>query len=1173
PTLPEILPTTLKRPTPSAANTAVRALVDIYETKVETFVLKGVGGLHAALYKVKAPFEEMGYGVNEQGLCTQYQPQYPSPTLQMQPAVKDVEMRMILGEFEPGLKTIGDGAFWPWTVQLFFDTKPVKELELPPEHPEGLFMSRSRRYPFRITSTLGNDADEESTPRKDYRRSRRSRSRGARRKRRKVNSDGESVEASGSGSDNEDADGDKDEDDQYSSPSEHLRPIIQSRKRRLHKKASTTPHIHRAAFNRRFISSDKRALDERDVEIRNSLHSKRACWSKIEDQLLLACRVASLFLVGHTREYVCIPSNIVRNIMHDYFPIESRDKTSYACSRRLKFLLMLRNDERTQTDILLTKVSSDTELMAKYHIGKSAWVHLYNRDSEQAHHLFKDLVQLIVKNFLPTIAQRCAHMLNKSLLIPSVSSEKSQQIALENQNNLERIREMLLKSREALRSHYDFILLASVHSEQTLPDIGQSRSAIVVETLRNFFLGALRLRQEINSPHDLMMLNRILKQYPYEEMTAAVKCLATTDAMRKQKSFEDFDLNIIGHFRLKTTLRLTSWCNLQLFINIRFFMEAWSLYKQCSEETRRLREKQRRNKAKPTKSALADTSESSQVASNEWIITKHDFAEPTSGGLVATFTEFLYCKSQVQLRVHFDMSCISILQKPCMSLEDRKRCLMSGSDFDEDGGSAPPQKKSRRSPDDDLDDDGNTEGSSTPLPYGPSTHIGMTVKLLKAEGKKHKNNGSAGIKDSLLNMYLDVGSADEGPGPSSSGPTRAMKGKTPRIDIRLSLNGGCVEAVAPSTSSHVTVVSGEPEHKKLCKRVLSKFLAPLNWDAAKAKELTKGQNRNASTGGDDKLKRMLEFILGAGELGRTLDQMRDRFSDSRVTIHTLRRLMDDQKVFLVGLNEPRFVHWAHLRLWLVHVRNPKLSSKSSSNNLDNLTNGEAANKSMLPVRMTLAVNPSRLEALEQRVTSTPSKKRVSFASFGKSPTKPTATSSNSSPNGCECSDYYFIPQPWISESGAVKSCFFTHLLLSICSFVSRLSGGTMDYLAKQYRNILSPVSFRILCMMLFEIKALRITRVVGSKKCSLFSKLEPVIYLGDQVYLAPASELSVTLEPNFLSRMNALIQSASELLNIPTPDAPETMATTYDRFARCRAPRSATILVPQQPHEKNSTIS
>lgn len=86
-------------------------------------------------------------------------------------------------------------------------------------------------------------------------------------------------------------------------------------------------------------------MDERDLEIRNSLHSKRACWTRIEDQLvnpcklaylssfrsmffmlfcpfqLLACRVASLFLVGHTREYVCIPSNIVRNILFEYFPI------------------------------------------------------------------------------------------------------------------------------------------------------------------------------------------------------------------------------------------------------------------------------------------------------------------------------------------------------------------------------------------------------------------------------------------------------------------------------------------------------------------------------------------------------------------------------------------------------------------------------------------------------------------------------------------------------------------------------------------------------------------------------------------------------------------------------------------------------------------------------------
>ena len=38
---------------------------------------------------------------------------------------------------------------------------------------------------------------------------------------------------------------------------------------------------------------------------------------------LLTCRVASLFLVGHTREYVCIPYVVVRDILHEYLPLVS----------------------------------------------------------------------------------------------------------------------------------------------------------------------------------------------------------------------------------------------------------------------------------------------------------------------------------------------------------------------------------------------------------------------------------------------------------------------------------------------------------------------------------------------------------------------------------------------------------------------------------------------------------------------------------------------------------------------------------------------------------------------------------------------------------------------------------------------------------------------------------
>ncbi len=114
PTLPHIEPTRLKVGAPQASS-----IIDMGAP--ETVTLLGVGGFHASLYLFKAPFEEMGYGTTEQGVCTQYEPPYPSPCLQLQPAVREDEMSTLLGgPFEPGLKTTGDGAFWPWTVQLFF---------------------------------------------------------------------------------------------------------------------------------------------------------------------------------------------------------------------------------------------------------------------------------------------------------------------------------------------------------------------------------------------------------------------------------------------------------------------------------------------------------------------------------------------------------------------------------------------------------------------------------------------------------------------------------------------------------------------------------------------------------------------------------------------------------------------------------------------------------------------------------------------------------------------------------------------------------------------------------------------------------------------------------------------------------------------------------------------
>ena len=97
---------------------------------------------------------------------------------------------------------------------------------------------------------------------------------------------------------------------------------------------------------------------------------------------------------------------------------------------------------------------------------------------------------------------------------------------------------------------------------------------------------------------------------------------------------------------LKFFCRLSSWCNVQLFIYIRFFMETWRLYRQYLEEARRNRLRRRRLKVKNVPASQStSTPLPSQPNKTEWIVAEHNFAEPTSGGLVATFMELLYSKS------------------------------------------------------------------------------------------------------------------------------------------------------------------------------------------------------------------------------------------------------------------------------------------------------------------------------------------------------------------------------------------------------------------------------------------------------------------------------------------------------------------------------------------------
>ena len=69
----------------------------------------------------------------------------------------------------------------------------------------------------------------------------------------------------------------------------------------------------------------------------------------------------------------------------------------------------------------------------------------------------------------------------------------------------------------------------------------------------------------------------------------------------------------------------------------------------------------------------------------------------------------------------------------------------------------------------------------------------------------------------------------------------------------------------------------------MCRRVLTKFLTPPNWNQAAARAITNevhssDATENTTTASaaspcDDRLNRVLDFIFSAGDLGRTFDKL------------------------------------------------------------------------------------------------------------------------------------------------------------------------------------------------------------------------------------------------------------------------------------------------------------
>ncbi|CAN7999354.1 unnamed protein product [Ixodes hexagonus] len=128
------------------------------------------------------------------------------------------------------------------------------------------------------------------------------------------------------------------------------------------KKPRSTFRVLRA---RRTRKKRRPYYDDKDRAALKQMRSMRVAWSSQEDIILLMCKVASWFLDPHQPKMV-VPFTAIRDILNEHFPELSKDKTSRACQRRLRFML-LNPATKANASVFLCEARQDPMLTEMFH--------------------------------------------------------------------------------------------------------------------------------------------------------------------------------------------------------------------------------------------------------------------------------------------------------------------------------------------------------------------------------------------------------------------------------------------------------------------------------------------------------------------------------------------------------------------------------------------------------------------------------------------------------------------------------------------------------------------------------------------------------------------------------------------------------------------------------------
>ncbi|PSN39178.1 hypothetical protein C0J52_14051 [Blattella germanica] len=175
------------------------------------------------------------------------------------------------------------------------------------------------------------------------------------------------------------------------------KPAVAVPKASRKKKKNVIRHV----LPRKIKKTHRPYYDEVDMKALQLMSKLRVEWSTTEDNLLLLCKVASMYLCPNPRKQV-INFQMIRDILHNICPASS-NKTSRACQRRI--LYMMKNSATAHSVALhLEDVRQDPNIIKQF---KNTIQELRSKtdDSEELEKLaaekFKVLVNVLQRKFNP----------------------------------------------------------------------------------------------------------------------------------------------------------------------------------------------------------------------------------------------------------------------------------------------------------------------------------------------------------------------------------------------------------------------------------------------------------------------------------------------------------------------------------------------------------------------------------------------------------------------------------------------------------------------------------------------------------------------------------------------------------------------------------------------------